>query len=118
MYKRNSSRRRWILTAAAAAALPLLALTPVTSAQNRINTAGRALDANNRVGSGGQNPNDSGSRAPVGVSGNEVVTGQVTAGRQFRGHVPYTEPGGFRGNTAGVNMDNFLRQSSGPTKDS
>ena len=51
-------------------------------------------------------------------SGNDLVTGNVTGGRHFRGPIDYTDPGAFRGRTAGVSMDSFLRQSSGPTKDS
>lgn len=119
MNKPVSSRRRWVMTAAvAAAAVPLLAFSSVSSAQQRINTNGRALDANNRVGSGGYNPGDAGARAPQNAVGNAIVTGNVTAGRHFRGAVDYTDPGAFRAPTAGINMDNFLRQASGPTQDS
>jgi hypothetical protein len=78
--------------------------------QNRVET-GNVLDANNRIGSGGIN-------APVnrpvpGALGNAIVTGNVTGGRQFRGPVPYTDPGAFRGNISGVQMDSFIRGSSG-----
>src|SRR5687768_4076595 len=124
MNKPNSSHRRhhrrWILTTAVAAAtaLPVLAVTSLTFAQARVNQNGRLLDANNRVGGGGQNPDDSRIRAPQNAIGNDIVTGNVTAGKHFRGRVDYTDPGAFRGQTAGINMDNFLRQSSGPTKDS
>ena len=118
MNTRHPSTRRSVLTAAIAAALPLLVVTADSAAQQRINANGRALDANNRVGSGGQNPNDSGYRAPQNVVGNDIVTGNVTGGKHFRGPVDYTDPGAFRGRTAGVQMDNFLRQSSGPTQDS
>jgi len=118
--RRLNHRRAWILktAVAAAAAMPVLAVTSLTLAQARVNQNGRLLDANNRVGSGGQNPNDSGVRAPENAMGNDIVTGNVTAGKHFRGRIDYTDPGAFRGQTAGINMDNFLRQSSGPTKDS
>ena len=118
--RRRSDQRRWVLATAvaAAAALPVLAVTSLTFAQARVNQSGRLLDANNRVGSGGQNPNDSNVRSPQNVVGNEIVTGNVTGGKHFRGRVDYTDPGAFRGQTAGIDMDNFLRQSSGPTKDS
>ena len=115
---KSSSSRRWILAAAVAAALPLAVVATTASAQQRINTNGRALDANNRVGSGGQNPNDNTSRGVENQLGNDIVTGNVTGGKQFRGPIDYTDPRAFRGQTAGVNMDNFIRQSSGPTKDS
>jgi tetratricopeptide (TPR) repeat protein len=111
-------RRRWILSAAVAGVLATPLLTPsVSSAQYRINSGGRALDANNKVGSGGQNPNDAAVRQPNLPTGNDIVTGNVTAGRHFRGDINYTDPGAFRGRTAGVSMDNFLRQSSGAGKD-
>ena len=55
---------------------------------------GHANDANNRVGSNGYN---SGSGQHVTVTGNQIVTGNVTGGRAFRGPVPYTDPSGFMG---------------------
>jgi tetratricopeptide (TPR) repeat protein len=119
MNKPNSSRRRRrILTTAIAAAIPVFALTSISAAQQRINANGRVLDANNRVGSGGQNPDDSRGRSPQNALGNDIVTGNVTGGKHFRGPIDYTDPNAFRGQTAGINMDNFLRQSSGPTQDS
>src|SRR3954468_6638230 len=105
----RSAARRRILATAIAAALPLVAFTSLTSAQQRINVNGRALDANNRVGSGGQNPDDSGFRATQNQMKNDIITGNVTAGKQFRGPIDYTDPRAFRGPTAGINMDNFLR---------
>jgi tetratricopeptide (TPR) repeat protein len=104
---------RWILSAAVAA-VPLMALAPAADAQYRIAQDGRALDASNRIGSGGRNPNDSSARAPDAVTGNDIVTGNVTGGRQFRGSVPYRDPTAFRGRSAGIELDNFVRQSSGP----
>jgi tetratricopeptide (TPR) repeat protein len=118
MNKSQFLRRRWILTAAVTAATAGSLLAPSTaSAQYRINNNGRALDANNQVGSGGRNPNDAAARQPNLPTGNDIVTGNVTAGRHFRGDVDYTDPGAFRGRTAGIRSDNFLRQSSGPGQD-
>src|SRR5262249_32235235 len=48
-----------------------------------------------------------------GVYGNQVVTGNVTGGAQFRGNINYTSPTAFRGPTAGDISDNFIKQSSG-----
>jgi len=84
-----------------------------TLGQYRVGDDGRALDANNRVGSGGLN--EGGARMPYGYGalGNNIVTGNVTGGREFRGFVPYTDPRAFRGPTAGGLSDRFIRQSSG-----
>src|SRR5262245_19405548 len=101
--------RLGILSAAVLAAAPLLSLTPQASAQFRVNQDGRALDANNRVGSNGNNPTNPNNTV---VSGNDIVTGNVTAGKQFRGRVPYTNARDFRGPSAGVGIDDFIRQSS------
>src|SRR4051812_41796930 len=99
----NRSIRRTLLLSAAVAAVPLLGLTSTVSAQYRVDT-GHANDANNRVGSGGVNPADSGSRTGEMVNGNDIVTGNVSGGKQFRGHVPYTDPRAFRGNSVGGNL--------------
>src|SRR2546423_3820633 len=67
-------RRHWIL-AAALAAVPGFGLAGQVFAQAQQSTSGRALDANNRIGSGGTNtfrPAPS-----VGVYGNQVITGNV-----------------------------------------
>jgi hypothetical protein len=76
---------------------------------------GRALDANPRAGSGGRNDTGAGvapGRGPL-VTGNQIVTGNVTAGRQFRDFVGYTDPAAFRGPTAGLVGDRFVRGSAG-----
>ena len=113
---KTHSRRRWIVSAAVAA-LPLFALAPQGLAQYRVGADGRALDANNRVGSGGHNPSDQAARTNL-PSGNEIVTGNVTGGRHFRGPIGYNDPRAFRGASAGETSDRFLRQSSGPAPDS
>lgn len=83
------------------------------SAQQRIDTSGRALDANNRLGSGGFNsPRES--YTPINA-GNALVTGNVTGGAEFRGSVPYGDPRAFRGTLAGAGIDRFVRSSAGPT---
>ncbi|HYO11024.1 MAG TPA: tetratricopeptide repeat protein [Tepidisphaeraceae bacterium] len=104
---------RTTILSAAVGAVPLLGLASAASAQYRVNT-GNVLDANTRMGSGGVNPNDSQNRAPESITGNDIVTGNVTGGRHFRGSVPYTDPRAFRANTSDRNVDNFVRQSSGP----
>lgn len=100
---------RHLLAAAALAALPALMATPA-SAQYRVGDDGHALDANNRIGSGGYNR---GNDVPNRLTGNQIVTGNVTGGREFRGPVGYTDPRAFRGPTAGNPSDRFVRGSSG-----
>jgi hypothetical protein len=88
-----------------------VAATPA-SAQFRKDD-GRALDANPRSGSGGQNE-AARDRSGQAVTGNQIITGNVTGGRQFRGPVPYSDPGSFRGITAGsFTSDRFVRESAG-----
>ncbi len=106
----------WIKTSvlsAAVAAVPFL-LTSSAQAQQRIAADGHALDASNRLGSGGNNPDDSTKRVAAPLIGNDVVTGNVSGGKQFRGQVPYTDPRAFRGanGSDGVTSDNFIRSSS------
>jgi hypothetical protein len=107
-FQRAGSRTAAILGFAAAVTLAASA----SWAQQRIDTSGRALDANNRLGSGGYNAQrDS---TPAINAGNAVVTGNVTGGAEFRGNVPYTDPRAFRGNLAGSGIDRFVRSSAGP----
>lgn len=98
------------LTLAVVAAMPAVFLPGVSQAQFRAsNQDGRALDANNRVGSGGYNQR----RDIDQPSGNQIVTGNVTAGRQFRGPVPYSDPNVFAGPSGTDSTDRFIRGSSG-----
>ena len=86
--------KQWIrinALSAAVAAIPLI-LAGSIYGQQRINTDGHALDASNRVGSSGVNPDDSSKRVAAPLNGNDIVTGNVTGGKQFRGQVPYTDP--------------------------
>jgi hypothetical protein len=70
---------------------------------------GRANDANIRVGSGGFNslrpPNQ-------GVTPNQIIYGNVTAGQQFRGPVLERDPMAFTGPTAGFSTDRFIATSA------
>src|SRR2546423_11494575 len=109
MTSRNT--RSMLLSAAVAAAL---GFTAAANAQYRVNNA-NVLDSNNRDGGAGNNPNDSDKR--VGgqlINGNDIVYGNVTGGKQFRGQLPYTDPRAFRGQTSDRNLDDFIKQSSGP----
>src|SRR5262245_56687972 len=114
--KTISSRTKWILLAAIAA-VPLAPLS--VSAQLRSTQDGSALDANNRVGGTGRNDVGAGFRidsrvSPIDIpTGNQIVTGNVTGNKQFRGPVGYRDANEFRGPTATDNSDNFIRQSSG-----
>jgi hypothetical protein len=117
--KTNEIRSDWRRAAAVVAAglLAAAALTIPASAQYRQENAGRALDANSRVGGTGTNdagPQDSRiGRGPM-VTGNQIVTGNVTAGRRFRGPVGYTDPGSFRDITGGsLATDRFVSDSAG-----
>src|SRR3954447_12338536 len=90
---------RWMLAAAVAGLAMAAWGAPGALAQGRVNN-GNALDANNRVGSGGSNDGAGGNRAGfTGVTGNDIVTGNVTGGKGFHGTINYTDPRAFRGNT-------------------
>jgi tetratricopeptide (TPR) repeat protein len=102
-----SKKTRWLFTAALSATL-----TAGAWAQFRVGTDGRGNDANNRIGGSGLNENNNFWQGRAwGYQGNNVITGNVTGGREFRGFVPYTDPGAFRGTTAGSSMDRFIRGS-------
>lgn len=108
----NTTRHtKWYLLAAVAA-LPLLVNVTSSMGQQRIGGDGRLLDANNQVGSGGSN-GDQGNRQSTQATGNDIVTGNVTGGREFRGNVPYSDPRAFRGGTAGTSVDRFIASSAG-----
>jgi tetratricopeptide (TPR) repeat protein len=99
-----SARVAFLLATAAG-----LVLASVASAQYRVDNS-NARDANNRLGSGGVNA--PGTNAG-GLRPNYVVTGNVTAGREFRGSLGYTDPNAFRGNLGSSSFDSFVRSSSG-----
>ena len=112
--------RRQLLLLAAISSLPVLnssawAQYQRTQSPGRLTDNQRILDANNLVGSHGYN---TGYREDPGLMsglrlGNQVVTGNVTGGRAFRGFVPYTDPFEFRGAYAGRGVDTFIRDSAG-----
>jgi tetratricopeptide (TPR) repeat protein len=102
-----SRKTRFIIKTAATA---VFLIAPLSFAQQRVGDEGRALDASNRVGSGGYN---SGPITGNVLTGNNIVTGNVTGGREFRGGVPYTDPREFRGNVGGQDFDRFIAGSSG-----
>jgi hypothetical protein len=97
----------------AAGAAVAMACAATVLGQARVDT-GNALDANNRVGSGGLNsgPNS----FTQNRFNNAIVTGNVTAGREFRGSIPYGPSRAFRGNLAGGNVDRFVAGSAGPVQ--
>src|SRR5947199_3356869 len=110
----NMRKSHWAL-AAAVAAVPLLAAALPARAQYPVQNDGRARDANNRIGSGGYN-DAGGIRTPT-VTGNQIVNGNVTNGKEFHGSVPYTDARSFRGATSGGLSDRFVAGSSGaPTR--
>jgi tetratricopeptide (TPR) repeat protein len=112
-----SPHTRHRLLAAVAAALPLFAAAVPAPAQVRVNQNGRAHDANTRVGSDGSNDRNNGiDRRGQTVTGNQIVTGNVTGGRAFRGNLGYRDPLEFRGAISRPS-DRFVRDSVGaPTR--
>jgi tetratricopeptide (TPR) repeat protein len=93
------------------AAIPAIGFTTAASAQYQTNTQGTALDANNRIGSGGVNTYRA---APsVGVMGNNIVTGNVGGGKEFHGRINYSDPTSFEGFAPGKAVDDFTKNSVG-----
>jgi len=103
----TKSIKRSLILAAAASAVSIGVATSA-QAQYRLNT-GRANDANNRVGGGGINPENT----KVNVTANDIVYGNVTGGKEFHGRVESGDPKAFRGNLGERPSDNFVRGSSG-----
>ncbi len=82
----------------------------MAAAQYQVDRSG-ANDANNRIGSGGRNVVREQPK-PWQLS-NDTVYGNVTGGKQFRGAAQSRDPFAFRGATANVTTDNFVRDSAG-----
>jgi tetratricopeptide (TPR) repeat protein len=103
-------KSKWILIAAISS-LSIFSVTPAI-AQFRVGQDGGARDASNRVGSGGYN---SPALPPSAFlnNGNQIVTGNVTGGKEFRGQIQYTDPLEFRGNIASQQIDRFIAGSAG-----
>ncbi len=118
MIKNTNGRTKWILLAAIAA-VPMAGLTAPASAQYRNEQRGDALDASRRVGTDRRHDVDPSYRHDVRrepirqPTGNEIVTGNVTGNRQFRGDPGYRSAREFRGGTASDVSDDFIRSSSG-----
>ncbi len=102
------TRQHWAV-ALAAASVPLLLQTPAR-AQFPVNNNGHVNDANNQVGSGGINQSSNVGR---GVTQNDIIYGNVTGGRQFRGNLNETDARAFSGPTAGGPSDRFIADSNG-----
>lgn len=100
-------------TVLAMAVAGVLAVTQIAGAQHRVDRSG-ANDANPRVGSNGRNEVRSQQMSPWQLN-NAIIYGNVTGGKQFRDSVQSRDPREFRGTTAGRNLDNFVRDSSGVT---
>lgn len=105
MSKQTNMRTGRVLAIAIAAAMPIVALGQYQT----MNSTGRMLDANNRLGSAGINDPR---QAVGGVSADDVVYGNVTRGRQFRGSAE-SDPTAFRGNLARPSDD--LVRDAGPS---
>lgn len=107
---KRKQQAKWIL-ALAIGTLPTLWMGSSAQAQYpATGQDGHANDANNRVGSNGYN-SDTGQRATV--TGNQIVTRNVTGGWAFRGPVPYRDPAAFMGPMGDSMSDAFIRNSSG-----
>ncbi|HPO93835.1 MAG TPA: hypothetical protein PL072_10235 [Phycisphaerales bacterium] len=72
---------------------------------------GHALDANNRVGSGGRNTPVRDLAAQIRFN-NAVITGQAAGGKSFRGDAGYGAANEFRGQTASDVLYTFQRDSA------
>jgi tetratricopeptide (TPR) repeat protein len=115
----KSSNRIRLAVVATLAAIPVL-IRP-TQAQNRIDTSGRALDANTQVGSGGYNLQNNNPVANAQTYQNAIATNNIGNGFAFRGRtvggynlgVGYTDPFAFRGLLPGQGVDQFVANSTG-----
>ena len=89
----------------------VLLLTVTSYAQNAAGGGGRALDANPQQGSGGVN-------RPENVidfrARNNIITGNVTDFRQFRGGVGYSAPGDFGGRLGSDDLCRSCNQAPCP----
>ena len=90
---RYHANTRWVLILAAGAVA--LGLGSAEAQYQTLDSTGRMLDANNRLGSDGVNDRRS---VAGGVSGDDIVYGNVTRGREFRGNVNSKDARAFRGN--------------------
>ena len=96
-----------MLIGAAVAAASMVAAPAM--GQLRAAQDGHAIDASNRVGSGGYNDTVSSG----GITQNNIIYGNVTGGIGFSGPLREADPGAFEGPTAGRLFDNFVRTTAG-----
>ncbi len=97
-----STKPGQILTALGLAAVMTAGLT--AQAQTRAGSNGRALDANQQVGSGGVNPEDG--RLDFSRR-NDIITGNVGGGRDFQDTIDYGAVGEFQDNLGSDSLFNF-----------
>ena len=118
MTMKMNARTKWVLMAAIAA-VPVAGLTTPAVAQYQNEQRGNALDANRRIGDDRSNDTgrsyrmDNRIEAVRQPTGNQIITGNVTGNRQFRGPAGYVSEREFRGGTASDVSDNFIRSSAG-----
>jgi hypothetical protein len=93
--------RLWVIAATMA--------MPATAMAQRVED-GRLGDASLRIGSGGYNLP---LRGPVPNYGNQIMEGNITRGRQFRGFSPISSTTDFGSNLPSSSLDNFRRDSVG-----
>ena len=118
MTMKLNARTKWILLAAIAT-VPVAGLTAPAVAQYQNDQRGNALDANRRIGDDRNYDNSRSFRVDNRIqsvqqpTGNQIITGNVTGNRQFRGPAGYVSEREFRGGTASDVSDNFIRSSAG-----
>ena len=118
MTMKTNARTKWILLAAIAA-VPVAGLTAPAGAQYQNEQRGNALDANRRIGDDRNYDTHRSFRLDNRIqsiqqpTGNQIITGNVTGNRQFRGPAGYVSEREFRGGTASDVSDNFIRSSAG-----
>jgi len=100
-----------MLAAAIAGPAMLLLSSSSAHAQYPVRQDGGANDANNRVGGGGRNTG--GPTANGTVTANQIVYGNVTNNKAFRGPVGSTDARAFRGRGSTTESDRFIRDSTG-----
>src|SRR5947209_15944363 len=103
------SRRQRLFLAAMFGAVPVLSAAALGQVQAQ--QQGRARDANTRVGSNGVNDTVGQGTAGI-VSSNNIVYGNVTGLKGFRGPIAERDPRAFTGPIGGRLDDAFIRDSS------
>ena len=115
-------KRSGVVTVAVAMTLSVMGWASVAGAQYRVNQAGHANDANNRIGSGGYNGGQSifpdaygtGSNIINNQVNNQIVAGNVTGLKYFHGATNgFEDPNAIQTNTNSNGTDRFLA-ISGP----